>query len=88
MHTRQSVDRLISHCLSLELSNDSKVLGHADTIAGALDSDADVAVLAPGCAPRVTHDPVLIAGIADAPTDHVDSVVNAVRAASGVQNTA
>jgi len=75
-------------CLSLKFNDDGKVLGHANTISGALDSNADIAVLAPAGAPRVTHDPVLGAGRAYAPTDHVDSVVNALRAAIGVQNTA
>jgi len=72
---------------SLKLNNDGEVLGQADTVARVLDSNADVAILTPGSAPGVTDDPVFFTGVTDTPTDHVDGVINAGWAASGVEDT-
>lgn len=71
----------------MERGSDSKVLSQANTVARVLNSNADVAVLTPASAPRVTDNPVLLAGVADTPTDHVDGVIDAGGAAVGVKDT-
>lgn len=67
--------------------SDDGALGHANTVAAVGLGNPDVAFLAPASAPGVPDDPVVCAIVGGAPADHVDSVVNLLRAFGGVEDT-